>query len=452
MSEFINQDLDPADGVARKDAVIFCGAAALAWNPDFLTAARRRGLSVLAVEAGGAGFAASAELTGPDGPDEHAWIELDDLTSLLCAAAGWTGRYRVVGACALREDWVETTASLADWLDTPSIGLRAGAVCRDKYRQRLHLAEWSPRFAVLPPGRDRTADWDHFPAIVKPTKRSASSGVLAVADSDALGQALAGYPEHETVLVEQRVYGAEFSVESLVQDGRPVFAGVTGKRTSEAAGDSFVELAHTVPADIADTVRAALLERNRQVLERLAVRDGVIHAEYRVDPAGRVFVTEVNARCPGGSIPALYRLATGRSFEDAVVAVSVGAPVDYPEPRRCARQVYVDHPAGVLADVTVTGPAPRPVWLTEESRRRVPDAAGPDEPAALRAVTVIKARGTTLTGLTSNQDRAITYLIDAPTHARLDALQAEMDDRLRVDVTPPPDALTPEPVGARSAG
>ncbi|MFG2556232.1 ATP-grasp domain-containing protein [Streptomyces sp. NPDC048581] len=87
-----------------------------------------------------------------------------------------------------------------------------------------------------------------------------------------------GYDPHrlspsENVLVEEKVGGQEFSVEALVQHGRPVCASVTAKETTESVLSSFVELSHSVPCASAPAT-SALLEANCEVLERLGFEDG----------------------------------------------------------------------------------------------------------------------------------------------------------------------------------
>jgi hypothetical protein len=411
-------------------ALILCGAAAVSWNPDFAAAARRRGLAVLAVESPDAGFARAA-LAADGAADGRAWAEPDEVGALFGAVRDWSATYGIAGVAVLREDWVEAGALLADLLGTPSLGLRAARVCRDKALQRFLLPEWSPRYLAAEAGDGVLGSWARFPAVVKPARRTASSGVTAVLDRAQLLSALTLFPAAEPVLVEERMAGPEFSVESLVRDGGIAFAEVTAKRTNEAYSDAFVELAHTVPAALEPPARRALLDANARILRRLDVRYGVIHAEYRLTADGTVRLTEINARCPGGSIPALYRLATGASLEDAVVALALGEEVGFPSARRCARQVYLEHQPGMLVDIVVDGADPvQPVWLAEAGTRPTPEAVDPAQPAALRAVTVIKPRGTLLTALTGNRDRAATFLIDAPSLPELDRLEAALDIRL----------------------
>lgn len=403
-------------------AVVFCGAAAVSWNPDFLSSARRRGLAVLALEAPGTRYAEAALQAAGDAVAGSAMVEPGDIGALITHVGDWSQAYDIVGMCALREDWVEATAVLADRLGVPSLGPRAASICRNKRAQREVLAALSPRWSELT--RDTLGEWEVFPAVVKPVDGMGSTGVTPVSDRRALCAAFDEAPAGAGLLVEERTVGAEYSVESLVQAGEIVFAGVTGKRTAEDTSGWFVELAHTVPAFLSPESRAVLLEANSAVVRAIGARNGILHTEFRLTPTGEAVVTEVNGRCPGGSIPSLYRLATGVSLEDAVVALATGAEVTYPDPTRCARQVYLDHPEGVLDDVVMGAGCPAPVWLAHAGTRPPLEPAEEARAASLRAVTVIKPRGATLTAPRSNQDRAVTCILDAPTHAELDRLEA----------------------------
>jgi hypothetical protein len=165
------------------------------------------------------------------------------------------------------------------------------------------------------------------------------------------------------------------------------------------------------------------------------VRDGIVHGEFRL-AGDRVVLMEVNARLPGDSIPTLYRLATGASLEAALVQIALGEPASYPAPRRYARQVYLEHPPGVLKNVSVE-PAlgTQPVWLSDVSLRPEPAAElAPDAQAALRLVTVIKQRGDVLAPITDSRDRAVTFVIDAASPADLDACERAVRAGITVEV------------------
>jgi hypothetical protein len=284
---------------------------------------------------------------------------------------------------------------------------------------------------VIPPGRRRRRpDGLRFPVVVKPSGRSASSGVRSIPDAAALATEIAAYPDDEALLVEEQVDGPEYSVESLVQGGEVIFSAVTRKQTNMESTNCFVEMSHTV-GDPEDPAHADLIRANETVIRRLAFADGAAHAEFRRAPGGSTYLMEVAARDAGGGLLHLYHLATGQPMEPAVIAVAMGEAAEYPAPRRVARQVYLEHDEGFLDDVSVEWPGVEPVWVGENGRW--PDATpGPaDAPPTLRAVLVLQRRGAHLGALEEAGDRAVTFFIDAASSAELD----ELETRVRAAIT-----------------
>jgi len=356
---------------------------------------------------------------------------------VIATALGWRDRYDIVGVYAIGETLVEPTGVLADGLGVPGPGARATRACRSKYLQRWYLREFSPSSAVVTPEQRAAPDLAavSFPAVVKPAARTSSSGVVTVLDRPELLAQLQSYPAHETVLVEEKVIGQEFSVESLVRDGRILFASVTRKETTESHLRTFVELAHTVPSE-RDGVQDVLLDANRRMLDRLAFENGTTHGEWRVDEAGRAVLMEVACRTPGDGLMTLYALATGEPLEPQILNVALGRPAAYPAPRRHARQVYLDHPAGRLDDVALDWPGVEPRWVGEHGSWPELGTGAPDDPPTLRGVLVLKERGQALTRLTQSDDRAVTFVIDAPSLAELDELEQRVRRALTVRISP----------------
>jgi hypothetical protein len=402
-------------------------------SPLYLAELARRGVKALVVTQAAFRDSALAARADPAHPaalvHDFAFVDAGGhgdpalLADVLAAGRAWRDAYRIVGTYAVGETLVEQTGLLADALGLRTPGLRATRACRSKVLQRFYVPELGPASVVVPPDQRDSPDVATvgFPAVVKPAGRHSSSGVAAVTDRAGLSRRLAAFPADEVVLVEERVIGQEFSVESLVQDGKAVFASVTRKETTESHG-TFVELTHTVPSDRTDA-QAEVLEANRVLLDALAFADGIAHSEWRVDPAGRPVLMEIAARTPGDGLMTLYHLATGVPLEPEIMRVALGEPAAYPEPGRYARQVYVEHDPGVLEDVTLDWPGVAPTWVTG-SRIWPAIPPGPaDGPPALRAVLVLKRPGSTLGPMSSSDDRAVTFYIDAPTPAGLDDLE-----------------------------
>ncbi|MEU6818474.1 ATP-grasp domain-containing protein [Streptomyces sp. NPDC046860] len=446
---------DPQPNRQRPAAFVLAGSfLVVCRSPAYLDELTRRGLKILLITPAGARDEALAQAGDPAHPaaaiHDFAFVDGDPgrdnsfLPGAVAAALRWREEYDIVGACAVGETQVEPVGLLADALGVPGPGLRASRACRSKYLQRWYLPAFSPPALVVPPGERDLVDTGalSYPVVFKPAGRHSSSGVESVAGAARLRELLRTHAAHETVLVEEKVTGQEFSVESLVQDGRIVFASVTRKDTTDSHAATFVELSHTVPGDRPGH-EDALLAANAGVLDTLGFRDGVAHAEWRIGDDGRPVLMEVAARPPGDGLCVLYELATGVSLERQIIRIALGEPVAYPAPTRFARQVYLEHTPGILRDVSVEGFGVAPAWVGERGLwpRTAPGA--PDDPPALRAVLVHQDRGARLGELRSSEDRAVSFLIDAPTVASLDALETEVRAAVTVDTGPEDLAGTP---------
>lgn len=417
--------------------------------PRYLQELADRGLTILLVTGSVWREQATTARKDPDHPaalvtdiafvDGGVGHEGSFVAGTIAAASAWRGEYDIVGAFAIGETMVEPTGLLADALGLAGPGLRATRACRDKSLQRWYLPEFSPASVVLPPGVRELPEGSGvgFPAVVKPVGRHSSSGVAAVADAAELREQLADYPVEETLLVEAKVVGQEFSVESLVQGGEVVFASATRKDTTDSYTNTFVELSHTVPNDLVEAT-GTLLAANERALRGLAFQDGIAHSEWRIGDDGRPYLMEVAARPAGDGLSALYLLAHGRPLEPEVVRIALREPAAYPAAVRHARQVYLPHQPGVLEGVSVDWPGITPVWRSEgDLWPEVPPGAA-DEPATLRAVMVLKPLGTELGPLLSSEDRVASFLIDAPDAAGLDALEQRVRRAVTVHVSPLP--------------
>lgn len=429
----------------RPAFVLLGGFGVVCRNPLYIRDLKRRGLDVLLVTPSSWREAALRGMAEPGHVAAHvsavafadgALGKPESFTpDVLAQAMRWRARYDIRGVYPVGEVLVEQAGLLADELGLPFPGLRASRAGRSKVLQRWYLHEWSPVSRIVSPGRRGDLDGVRFPAVVKPASRHSSSGVRSYESMAALQRAVAGYPDYETVLVEDRVAGQEFSVESLVQGGGIVFDSVTRKETTESHAATFVELSHSVP-DRPSAVGAALIEQSRRVLRRLDFRDGIAHSEWRVAPDGRPFLMEIAARTPGDGLLPLYELATGRPMEPEIIRICLGETASYPAPRRFARQVYLEHPEGRLDAVRADLPGAAVTWVGESGEWPQLRPGAPEDPPALRAILVLRERGATLSALADSDDRAVTFLIDAATPGELDALESDVRSAIRLDVTP----------------
>jgi len=445
----------PASFPVKPDAFILTGSfPVISRDPLYLAELTRHGLKPLVITSSAYRERATGQISVSGGPmsaiceiafvDGDVTIEGAFVAGASATVTAWLAKYTIVGAYAVGDVLAEPTGLLCDRLGLPGPGLLASRACRSKYLQRWYAADLSPRSIVIPAAQRaqvlESTEFDPelaaaiervgFPAVVKPASRHSSWGVLTVANLPELRHELASYRPHEIVLVEERVSGQEYSVESLVQRGGIVFTSATRKETTQSGERTFVELAHTVPEPAGD-VAELLLAANAALLHRLRFADGIAHSEWRVTPDGRAVLMEVAGRTPGDGLMALYHLATGVPLEPQILNIALGQAASYPAPRRYARQVYLEHEPGVLTDVAVDWPGVQPYWVGEGGVwPEIAPGPADDEPA-LRAVLVLKDQGSKLTELESSDDRAVAFFIDAPSADQLDALER----RVRAAIT-----------------
>ncbi|MFC3448570.1 ATP-grasp domain-containing protein [Amycolatopsis speibonae] len=432
----------------KPGAVILTGSfPVIRRNPLYLDEVTRRDLRVLVITAESYRDQATAAIGDPGNPaskiTEIGYVSGDFtvqgafLAGAIAQATAWRATYDIVGAYAVGDYLAEPTGLLCDALGVPSPGLRASRACRSKFLQRWYAPELSPPSLTIPAGDRETVDLSGvtYPAVVKPAGRASSSGVETVHGEEELRRRLVEYPGHEVVLVEDKVDGPEYSVESLVQGGEVIFASVTGKETTDSHARTFVELAHSVPA-ADDGVRDTVLDANRALLGTLAFADGIAHSEWRVGQDGVPRLMEIAGRTPGDGLLVLYHLATGAPLEPEIIRIALGERASYPRPTRYARQVYLEHVPGKLADVTVEWPDVEPVWIGASGVWPDILPGDPDDTPTLRAVLVHQPRGTKLVPLASSDDRSVSFFIDAPAPGDLDELEKRARAAISIDVIP----------------
>ncbi|MFJ9697292.1 acetyl-CoA carboxylase biotin carboxylase subunit family protein [Kitasatospora sp. NPDC101183] len=423
-----------------------------------LTELRERGFAVLAVsqKQGSAMVQKGIELLGTPG---HPFADLaevslrdaTDISGIADQASRWAGRYDVRGVLVNAEVYVDAGQVVADMLGLPNPGWRASTVCRNKLLQRRYLSAWSPVsvLVTVPAGgvanrseaQELASEYTGpFPVAIKPLDRESSIGVRVLENGSALADALAAQAPGSRLLVEERVRGREFNVDTLVGDGKPIVTLLTQKGTNEDSTEFFVELVHTTPpANLSEHETALITEAQLAVVDRLGFENGYAHAEYRITDDGRVLLMEIAARAPGDGCLHLYHLATGRPVEPVLIDIALGRPTEYPAVfRRRGRQVYFEHTPGVLRDVETQGLGGiTPRWLADTTGIW-PEltAAEANAPATVHELFVIKPRGFVLERLTESSNRAVTAIFDVPIDGDIDAEEARIRRAVTIETGP----------------
>jgi biotin carboxylase len=214
---------------------------------------------------------------------------------------------RIDRIAALDDFDVETGAMLREHLQLPGIGRTVAGNFRDKLAMRvraraigLRVPEFSPVF-----NDEELHDFTGRvpgPWVLKPRSSAAAIGIKKIADRGELWRALeAAGDERSNGVLEQFVKGDVYHVDSIVWNGRVVFA------VAFKYGRPPMEVAHQGGLFEA----RGLLAENQRLQDGLGLHRGVSHTEFiRADDGGFVFL-ETSARVGGAFIVDTIEAATG---------------------------------------------------------------------------------------------------------------------------------------------
>jgi biotin carboxylase len=285
--------------------------------------------------------------------------------------ARWQPIDRIV---ALDEFDIENTAALREHLRIPGMGLTTVRHFRDKLAMRGRAKEEGinvPEFIhVL-----NHAALNDFMSRVKPPwllkPRSQASGIgmkkiHAPADLwpllDRLGDAQSNY------LLERFVPGDVFHVDSIVSEGKVIFAEVHsyGAPPLNVSHEGGVFTTRTLSRT--STESKALQKLNRELIAALGLVRGVTHAEFlRAHEDGKFYFIEIAARVGGAYISDAIEAATGINLWREWARIEVGSDnVSYVLPKR--RREY----AGVVVSL---------------ARQETPDTSAYTDPEIAQRIT-----------------------------------------------------------------
>ena len=224
---------------------------------------------------------------------------------------------RIDRIAALDDFDVETGAMLREHLQLPGFGRTVAGGFRDKLAMRMQartLAVPVPEFTAVFTDQD-VGDWAARvtpPWVLKPRSSAAAIGIKKVADRGELWRALeAAGDERSNGVLEQFVKGDVYHVDSIVWNGRVVFAVAFkyGRPPMEVSHQGGLFVTRRLADDSAEA--RGLLAENEKLQDGLGLHRGVSHTEFiRADDGGFVFL-ETSARVGGAFIVDTIEAATG---------------------------------------------------------------------------------------------------------------------------------------------
>jgi biotin carboxylase len=222
---------------------------------------------------------------------------------------------------ALDEYDMETAATLREHLRVPGMGLTTMRYFRDKLAMRMKALDSNvrvPDFVPVFNHDDIRYYLEHVPGpwVLKPRQEASAIGIKKIHAAEELWPVLEQLGEKQSsFLLERFVPGEVYHVDSVVSEGKVVFASVSkyGKPPMNVAqgGGIFTTcvIARGSDADI------GLRQINRQLIAALGLVRGVAHTEFiRADADGNFYFLECAARVGGAYINEMVETATGISL------------------------------------------------------------------------------------------------------------------------------------------
>lgn len=281
-------------------------------------------------------------------------------------------RGRSVGAIlALGDSQTVTAAHAARLLHLRYNSPEAVENCRSKLRQREVLRKAGApvpdffSFAFSEP-LDSVLRRVVFPCVVKPLRLAASQGVIRADDAAEFAAAVGRVErllasaelqvtreaELDRLLVERYLPGREVALEGLLESGQLRVLALFDK-PDPLEGPYFEESIYVTPSRLPLGVQEEIVRCAVQSIRALGLREGPVHAEFRVNDGG-AWVLEVAPRPIGGLCSRALRFGPNRIFlEELLIRKALDMPGgDLPREADAAGVMMIPVPrSGVLQGV-----------------------------------------------------------------------------------------------------
>ena len=344
---------------------------------DFMEAARRLGVEVVVGSERQQAFAALF-------PGGHLRLDFLRPRQAVRTIEAFARSYPLDAVVAVDDDGTLLAAAAAKALGLPHNPVTAVAATRNKHRLRRKVATaglLSPRFERLPVKDDpvQAAPRMPFPCVLKPLHLAASRGVMRADDAKQFVVAFErlvtilstpdvmqrGSRLSRHLLVEAFIPGVEVALEGLLVGGELTVLAVFDK-PDPLDGPFFEETLYVTPSRLPSGVQADLAVQTAKATAAIGLREGPVHAEWRVNERG-AWLIDMAARPIGGLCSRMLQFGAGTSLEELLLMQAVGADVAAYERESTA--------AGVMML-----PIPRRGVLRavdgQEAARRVPGIVG----------------------------------------------------------------------------
>ena len=184
-----------------------------------------------------------------------------------------------------------------------------------------------------------------FPVVVKPPAGAGGKSTYRIDNADDLERFIERFPPNPAhpTLYEEFVQGTEYSFDSVVIDGRPVWHSISSYMPSplEVMENPWIQWVVLLPRDIGGQAFDPIREAGFAGLRALGLTTGLSHMEWFRLPDGRIAISEVGARPPGAQFTTLLSYAHDIDFYHAWPKLMTFDEFDAPPRRYAAGAAYI---------------------------------------------------------------------------------------------------------------
>jgi hypothetical protein len=301
---------------------------------DFIRECKEHGANVFLVT--------KEKLLGEDWPRESldavVPVPNDAGTDQYVYAVGELGRPRKLDRIVALEEFDVITAGLIrEHLFLPGMNSSSARVFRDKLAMRFRAREGGirvPDFVHLLNYEDVRQYMERVPPpwVIKPRSDVSAVGIKKCDDSEQVWRTIDGLDARERLrertsfyLLERFVAGDVYHVDSIVEGGRVLFAGINryGRPPMDVAHRGGVFISSTV--EYASSERLDLTEINQKLINSLGLERGATHAEFiKSEADGQFYFLEIAARVGGAYIAETLEAASGINIWRAWADLEIG--------------------------------------------------------------------------------------------------------------------------------
>jgi len=235
------------------------------------------------------------------------------------------GKTRMPDRIVALEEFDVVIAALArEHLSLPGMSSSTAKTFRDKYAMAVKARDAGLTVPEFVPAINDDQVREYIervppPWVMKPRSDVSAIGIRKLENADEVWGTIEELNQREALrerasyhVLARFIPGEVFHVDSLVYDGRVVFAGVNkyGRPPLQVAHGGGAYISQTIPHDSRE--KKNLLEINRRLIKGMRMQTGATHAEFiKSDADGEFYFLEIAARVGGAYIADVLEAASG---------------------------------------------------------------------------------------------------------------------------------------------